>query len=134
MRKILLVEDDQSQRILIKKILEYFEFDCDEAGDGFTAIDKVKEKDYAFIIMDIIMPKLDGLETIRRIRKYEEEKSMSSIPIVVLTAHPSEELKNECNKLKVTNFLTKPYNLGEIKKIIKNVVFSINEEVPANIN
>ena len=79
--KILVVDDESRMRKLVRDFLVKQNFDVLEAGDGEEAVDIFfKEKDIALIILDVMMPKMDGWQVCREIRKY------SKVPIIMLTA------------------------------------------------
>ena len=90
--KILVVDDESRMRKLVRDFLVKQNFDVLEAGDGEEAVDIFfKEKDIALIILDVMMPKMDGWQVCREIRKY------SKVPIIMLTAKGDErdELQSE---------------------------------------
>ena len=83
--KILVVDDESRMRKLVRDFLVKQNFDVLEAGDGEEAVDIFfKEKDIALIILDVMMPKMDGWQVCREIRKY------SKVPIIMLTAKGDE--------------------------------------------
>ena len=84
--KIMVVDDEARMRKLVKDFLVKSNFDVLEAGDGEEAVDKFYEnKDIALILLDVMMPKMDGWEVVREIRKY------SQVPIIMLTAKSDEK-------------------------------------------
>ena len=84
--KILVVDDESRMRKLVKDFLTKKGFTVIEAGDGEEAVDKFFEvKDIALIILDVMMPKMDGWQVCREIRQY------SKVPIIMLTAKSDEK-------------------------------------------
>ena len=84
--KVLVVDDEVRMRKLVKDFLVKKEYKVIEAGDGEEAIDLFfKEKDISLIILDVMMPKMNGWQVCREIRKY------SKVPIIMLTAKSSED-------------------------------------------
>lgn len=81
--KILLVDDEPLNLVLLVKILKDVRIDIFKAGTGEEAISKVKENDFSLILMDVVMPGMDGFETVRKIRKMDTGKF---VPIIFLTA------------------------------------------------
>ena len=86
--KILVVDDESRMRKLVKDFLTKKGFAVIEAGDGEEAVDKFFEvKDIALIILDVMMPKMDGWQVCREIRQY------SKVPIIMLTAKSDEKME-----------------------------------------
>ena len=103
--KILVVDDEARMRKLVKDFLIKSKFDVLEAGDGEEAVDQFYEnKDVALIILDIMMPKMDGWEVVREIRKY------SQVPIIMLTAKSDEKDELLGFELGVDEYISKPFS------------------------
>ena len=114
--KILLVDDAAFVRMSLKKILDdaAFGFEYVEAGDGEEAIEKYKLYSPDLVIMDITMPKMDGMEVLRRLRKEGVQ-----LPIIMLTARDSVVDKVvDAITAGAKDFIIKPY---EAEKVIKSV-------------
>ena len=82
--KILVVDDEALIRNVVKEYLEAEHFKVDEAGDGDEAIKLVNNKDYDLIVLDIMMPKKDGFQTMKEIKK------IKNIPVIMLSARQEE--------------------------------------------
>ena len=80
MYKILIVDDEEKIRTVIRKYAEFEGFDADEAENGIVAVDMVKRKEYALVILDIMMPELDGISVCKKIREH------SNVPVIMLSA------------------------------------------------
>lgn len=103
--KILVVDDESRMRKLVKDFLTKKNFQVLEAGDGEEAMDIFyKEKDIALIILDVMMPKMDGWEVCREIRKF------SKIPIIMLTAKSEESDELLGFELGVDEYISKPFS------------------------
>ena len=103
--KILVVDDESRMRKLVRDFLVKQNFDVLEAGDGEEAVDIFfKEKDIALIILDVMMPKMDGWQVCREIRKY------SKVPIIMLTAKGDERDELQGFDLGVDEYITKPFS------------------------
>ena len=103
--KILVVDDESRMRKLVKDFLTKKNFQVLEAGDGEEAMDIFyKEKDIALIILDVMMPKMDGWETCREIRQY------SKVPIIMLTARGGENDELRGFELGVDEYIAKPFS------------------------
>lgn len=103
--KILVVDDESRMRKLVKDFLTKKNFQVLEAGDGEEAMDIFyKEKDIALLILDVMMPKMDGWEVCREIRKE------SKVPIIMLTARGEERDELNGFELGVDEYISKPFS------------------------
>ena len=103
--KILVVDDESRMRKLVKDFLTKKGFAVIEAGDGEEAVDKFfEEKDIALIILDVMMPKMDGWQVCREIRQY------SKVPIIMPTAKSDEKDELQGFDLGVDEYITKPFS------------------------
>lgn len=107
MNKILIVEDNEINRKLIKTILKTKGYLLSEARDGEEALQAVVRERPDLILMDIQIPKIDGLEATRRIRKME---GLGNTLIVALTAHAMEGDREKILEAGCNGYLTKPIN------------------------
>ncbi len=120
MIKILVIEDDQATRFLIKRIL-LKNFDCDviEAQNGAVGIDLIMKESPELILLDISMPVMDGIETLDLIRKEENSRT---IPVVVITAMNDSKVVSQLVQKGITDYLLKPIDqeksVSRIKKIL----------------
>lgn len=103
--KILVVDDEARMRKLVKDFLSKSGYDVIEAEDGSQALDLFfEQKDIALIILDVMMPKMDGWETCREIRQY------SQVPIIMLTARSDEKDELQGFQLGVDEYISKPFS------------------------
>ena len=103
--KILVVDDEARMRKLVKDFLSIKGFTVLEAADGEAAIDLFfNQKDIALILLDIMMPKMDGWEVCKTIRKF------SRVPIIMLTARGEERDELQGFELGVDEYITKPFS------------------------
>ena len=103
--KILVVDDEPRMRKLVKDFLAKKNYIVVEAGDGEEAYDKfVENKDISLIIMDVMMPKMDGYDTSEEIRK------ISKVPIIMLTAKSEEKDELRGFDIGVDEYITKPFS------------------------
>ena len=108
MSKILIVDDEQHIRELIVKYARFDGLETDQAINGIEAISKCKKNDYDLIIMDIMMPELDGYSAVKEIRKF------SQIPVIMLSARSEEYDKLYGFELGVDDYVTKPFSPKEL--------------------
>ena len=106
--RILVVDDEEMIRKLIRKYAEFDGHTIDEAVDGMDAIAKFKEGSYDIIIMDIMMPELDGFSACREIRK------LSDIPIIMLSARGEEYDKINGFEIGIDDYVVKPFSPKEL--------------------
>lgn len=103
--KILVVDDEQRMRKLVKDFLTKKNYDVIEAGDGEKAVELFYEnKDIALIILDVMMPRMDGWDVCREIRSY------SQVPIIMLTAKSDEKDELLGFELGVDEYISKPFS------------------------
>lgn len=121
-RTVLLVEDYSPNILVATAMLEQFGYSYDVAHDGAQALAKFQEKNYALILMDIQMPAMDGLETVRRMRILEREKGRSHTPVIAVTAFAMAGDKEKCLQAGMDAYLTKPYLPEELKDKIDNLL------------
>ncbi len=112
---ILVVDDEASIRRTLREILEYEDFAVDEAVDGQDALDKVKATRYDLILLDVKMPKLDGLEVLAKIATEQPD-----VPVVMISGHGNIETAVEATKLGAFDFIEKPPDLNRLLLTIRN--------------
>lgn len=106
--KVLVVDDEVGIRTVLREYFELDEYDVDEAVDGMDAINKAKENNYDIIIMDIMMPKLDGYSAVKEIKKDKD------VPVIMLSARTEEYDKLFGFEIGVDDYVTKPFSPREV--------------------
>jgi CheY-like chemotaxis protein len=120
-KTVLIVDDEPSVRHLVSKILSQ-EYTVVEARDGEEAITAVRDKKPGVVIMDMMMPKMDGLTACYTIKK---DPNTRSIPIIMLTAIDQELNKRLSTTVMGANkYLTKPFDARELLNTIKQLITS----------
>jgi DNA-binding response OmpR family regulator len=131
MYKILVVDDEVRMRKLIKDYFKREGFEVSEADNGISALDTFNKGSFDLIILDIMMPFMDGYAVCKEIRK------KSSIPIIFLTAKSEDEDKLQGYSLEADDYMTKPFSpkilVAKAKAIIKRNM-GINDTNKININ
>ena len=112
--RILIVEDDPSIRLGLKRSLEFEGFTIDLARDGEEAIQRAFDKKPDLIVLDIMLPRVNGFEVCRTVRKYD-----TTIPIVILSAKGDEGDKVLGLELGADDYVTKPFSIRELTARIK---------------
>jgi two-component system KDP operon response regulator KdpE len=115
-KHILVVDDEPGILDFIKKNLEMRSFQVSLASNGLEALDLFMRNTFALIVLDVMMPVMDGLEVCRRIRQ------SSTVPIIVLTALGEESDKITALDLGADDYLTKPFGVGELLARIRAVL------------
>ena len=113
MTKILLVEDDKEISHMLQSFLETEGFEADIAPDGEAACESFAGKDYALVLLDLMIPRVSGMEVMRRIR----ERSM--VPIIIISAKDTDSDKTLGLSLGADDYITKPFSVTEVLARIK---------------
>ncbi len=111
---ILYVEDDKNARNELKELLEDYFTHVLVASNGEEALELYKNNKVDIVLTDILMPKMDGIELSRRIKK-----DSPNTPVVVITAHSEHHYLIECIKLRVDGYILKPFDLMELDRELK---------------
>ena len=106
--KILVVDDEVNIRNVIKEYAKFEGYEVEEAGNGMQAVEICKEKDFDIIIMDVMMPKLDGFSAIKEIRKNK------NIPVLMLSARGEEYDKLFGFEIGIDDYVVKPFSPKEV--------------------
>ena len=114
--KILIVDDEEKIRHVIKEYAEFEGYEVVEAIDGMDAIEKSKKNKIDIIIMDVMMPKLDGFSTIKEIRK------SNNVPVIMLSARGEEYDKLFGFEIGIDDYVVKPFSPKELMARINAVV------------
>ncbi len=115
MAKILIVDDDRSIRRTLRDILEFEKYTVDEAEDGLTCLVKVKQEKYDVIILDIKMPKMDGMDAIDRLQEI-----CPDVPVIMISGHGDIDTAVEAVKKGAFDFLSKPPDLNRLLITVRN--------------
>jgi DNA-binding response OmpR family regulator len=106
--KILIVDDEDAIRIGLHEYASFFGFDVKEAKDGMEAVSICRDEDFDAIIMDVMMPKLDGFTAVKEIKK------MKDIPVLMLSARSEEYDKLFGFEMGIDDYVTKPFSPREV--------------------
>ena len=117
MAKILIVDDDKGIRNTLRDILELEKYKVDDSPDGLDAIVKLKQNDYDVIIMDIKMPKMDGMEALERIQILKPD-----VPVIMISGHGNIDTAVDSVKKGAFDFIQKPPDLNRLFITIRNAM------------
>ncbi|MFD1172190.1 response regulator transcription factor [Oceanobacillus picturae] len=107
--KILIVEDEQKLSRVLQLELEYEDYETGIATDGKEALGKIEEERWDLVLLDIMLPKLSGLEVLRKVRKSGE-----TMPIILLTARDEVHDKVSGLDIGANDYITKPFQIEEL--------------------
>ena len=115
--RILLVDDEQSIQTLLSYPLRKDGYEVVQAGDGREALARFGESTFDLVVLDVMMPRIDGLEVCRRLRARN-----STVPIIMLTAKAEEIDKVLGLELGADDYITKPFSMREFRSRVKAVL------------
>jgi DNA-binding NtrC family response regulator len=119
MSKILIIEDESSIRRVLTKILseENNAYQVEEAEDGISGLEKIKNNDYDLVLCDIKMPKMDGVEVLEAVKKIKPE-----IPMVMISGHGDMETAIQTMRLGAFDYISKPPDLNRLLNTVRNAL------------
>jgi two-component system, NtrC family, response regulator HydG len=117
MKKILVVDDDQTLRETLKNSLEFHDFYVSAAEDGLKAVEQVRRDEFDLVVMDVNMPNMNGIEALKEIKKIN-----SSIIVIILTAYSNINDAVEVVKEGAYNYLEKPIKHDHLATLIKRAI------------
>ena len=116
MSRILIVDDEINIRKVVREYAEFEGYEVAEAENGMEAVNIAKEKDFDIIIMDVMMPRLDGYSAVKEIHKYKQ------IPVIMLSARGEEYDKLFGFEIGVDDYVVKPFSPKELMARVKAVL------------
>ena len=117
MNRIMIVDDEKSIRVMLKRVLSDKQFEIDEAADGREALEKIKQGKYSAILLDLRMPEVNGIEVIEKLKEQDIDT-----PIVMMSAYGTVPEAVEAMKLGALDYLVKPFDLDELKLILERII------------
>ena len=117
MNRIMIVDDEKSIRVMLKRVLSDKQFEIDEAADGREALEKIKQEKYSAILLDLRMPEVNGIEVIEKLKEQDIDT-----PIVMMSAYGTVPEAVEAMKLGALDYLVKPFDLDELKLILERII------------
>jgi len=124
-QRVLVADDDQSIRQLVSTIVRRERFSDDAASDGLEAIECLKRNEYAVVLLDLMMPRLDGFGVIEWL---SENPPLIKPIIIVITAYADQRFK-EVDSEVVSGVLRKPFDVAELGSLVRACVTGFTEEV-----
>ncbi len=115
-RRLLIVDDEEKIRALIRKYAEFEGYETVEAADGMEALARVREQDFDAVILDVMMPELDGFSVCREMRKIRQ------IPVLMLSARGEEYDRIHGFELGIDDYVVKPFSPRELMMRINVII------------
>jgi DNA-binding response OmpR family regulator len=119
--RILIVDDEQKIRAVIREYCEFHGYEVEEAKDGMEAVKLCQEQDFGVVILDVMLPRLDGFSACKEIRKTKD------VPVIMLSARGEEYDKLFGFELGVDDYIVKPFSPAELMARIKAVLRRRNQ-------
>jgi DNA-binding NtrC family response regulator len=117
MPTVLVVDDEASIRRTLREILEYEDFGVEEAVDGQEALTAIRENQYDLVLLDVKMPKVDGMDVLKEIAE-----EATDLPVVMISGHGTIETAVEATKLGAYDFIEKPPDLNRLLVTVRNAM------------
>jgi two-component system, OmpR family, response regulator len=115
--KILIVDDDRAICELMQTVIERDGYAVKALNDATTIEEEVKSGGYHLIVLDLMMPKMDGIEALKKIRKID-----SDVAVVIFTGYPNLETAVASMKLDAVDYIKKPFDLAEFRDVLDRVM------------
>ncbi len=116
MYRMLIVDDEEKIRAVVREYAEFEDYEVEEARDGMEAVNLCREKDYDIIIMDVMMPRLDGYSACKEIKKHKD------IPVIMLSARGEEYDKLFGFETGIDDYVVKPFSPRELMARVRAVL------------
>ena len=126
MYRLLVVDDEEKIRVLVRKYAEYEGYEVEEAADGMSVIELCRQEKFDLIILDVMMPELDGFSACREIRKF------SQVPVLMLSARGEEYDRIHGFELGVDDYVTKPFSPKELMLRVQAILKRSNASIAPN--
>ena len=123
-KKILLVDDSRTSLFLERTLLRDGPYDLIEASDGAQAVEKAQAEHPDLILMDMMMPRMDGLEALKKIREGEATRA---IPVIMVTTRSEVDRVETAYQIGCTDYVTKPVEQGELLKKVRSILGEARE-------
>lgn len=116
--KVLIVDDDPGIRMLLSKFLQKEGYEVMLAEDGLEGVELAKKHQPDLILLDVVMPRMDGLTAARLIKFY---KPLSEVPIVFLTAKDAEKEIELAQEVRAEVYITKPFDVRQVIQVVNEI-------------
>lgn len=117
MASALVVDDNENIRRLVSRVLQRLDLETDEASGGAEALEKLKQREYDIVLLDLMMPKPNGFDVIRTLQETSPESLNRIVVMTAATGHLTDELLGCVRKR-----ISKPFSIAELSAIIRECV------------
>ncbi|WP_265515705.1 response regulator transcription factor [Nitratireductor luteus] len=114
--RILVVEDEPNIVESLRFILERVNYDVESVSNGLTALEQMRKQAFSAVVLDIMLPGMNGLDVLRTMR---EDSRLSKLPVIVLTAKGQAQDRKAAEETGANAFITKPYSNAEVVKQVE---------------
>ena len=125
---ILVIEDNEDVRKVLSLYLKKNGHEISEAGDGLAGLQAAEEEKPDLVLLDVLLPRIDGIEVLKKLRK---NPSCADIPVIMMSAVlQTSDIQNETQRLNISGFLQKPFQVRHLLKMVKEALASKEEVEP----
>jgi two-component system chemotaxis response regulator CheY len=124
-QRVLVADDDRSIRQLVCTIVRREHFEVDSAADGVEAVELLKQHEYAVILLDLMMPRLDGFGVIRHLREHPPSRK----PIILVISAYTDQKFREVDPEIVAGVIRKPFEVAELGSLVRLCVHGYENEI-----
>lgn len=124
-KNVLVVEDDKIMGQMVTEILDDIGFQVTSAPNGMIAFEQLKQKPIDFIVLDILLPEMDGFEIYRKLQEIPDTKD---IPVMIITAWSDEKNIERASQMGIKHFLPKPFTEDELVYTILTLLIDSSKE------
>ena len=120
---VLIADDNEVMRNLLKFYLKKYNVEIDEVTDGLEVLKKGKEKEYNLLFLDIYMPHLDGINVVKYLKEHGND-----VEIILISGNIEADIILELQKFKIKYFLSKPIEITKFHEIMEEITVPVNNE------
>lgn len=129
---ILVAEDDVVAQMVVRKIVENLGYTMDLVADGQGVLNALESRHYDLILMDCLMPRMNGFEATQAIRSASSARINSEIPIIAMTGLTAEDDKRRCLDAGMYEVISKPFDAGNLIPVLRHCMAKNESVVPAS--
>ena len=118
-KRILIIEDEQIITKSLQRLLKKEGYEVEVSNSGQDALEQIRDKEFNLVVSDIMMPDMNGIETIKAIRKSLTDQGKPSIPEILITGYADESKYQEALELKVAEYLYKPFDIKDFLEAVR---------------
>jgi DNA-binding NtrC family response regulator len=118
-KNILIIDDEEIVTKSLRKLLKKQGYGVTVAQSGQQALQEVKNQDFHLVVCDVRMPQMDGIETIKEIRRFLKNEGKAPIPEILITGYADEEKYKNAVNLKVADYIYKPFDMNDFLEVVK---------------